>query len=144
VASRVGFQSYERLNERYASITSTPQATRTVVNDLGSRTRKRLARWGIGDTTNLYVPPSPETDARGGHFTLPHIDMPKIDLPHVDLGSSDSGGGGDSDGGGIVLLIILIVVAIIALCLGAITTWVIISRVAGQAEPLPSAAPSRA
>lgn len=69
-------------------------------------------------------------------FTLPDIKLPKIEL-----GSSDSSG--DDNGGGFVL-VIAIVAAIMALCLGVITMWVVITRIAGQSEPLPHRAPARA
>lgn len=128
------FPTYAALNEKYGSVTSTPQAARAVTRDLTRRTRRKL--FG-GQSSEAYVyDPSPVLSNAEG-FRLPDIKMPKLDF-----GSSDSG---DGDGGAEGMLIVVAVVAvIIAVCFGVITTWVVISRIAGQSEPLPHPAPSRA
>jgi hypothetical protein len=122
------FPSYTALNEKYGSVTSTPQAARAVTRDLTRRTRRKLFGARSPDDTYLYDPGPVLSNAEG--FRLPEIKLPKLDF-----GSSD---GGDSDGGAAGMLIVAaIVAAIIAACVGIITTWVVISRIAGQAEPLP-------
>jgi hypothetical protein len=126
------FPSYTALNEKYGSVTSTPQAARAVTRDLTRRTRRKLFG-GQSSDTYLYDPSPALSNAEG--FRLPEIKLPKLDF-----GSSDSG---DGDGGAEGMLIVVAVVAvIIAVCLGVITTWVVISRIAGQSEPLPH--PARA
>jgi hypothetical protein len=131
-ASSIAFPTYEALNQKYGSVTSTPQAAKAVTRDLTRRTRQKLFGGHPGDV--YIVDPGPIVSGGSG-FTLPDIKMPKIEL-----GSSDGGG----DGGGGFVLVIAIVAAIIALCLGVITTWVVISRIAGQSEPLPRPSPARA
>ena len=128
---------YAAMNAYYARVKSTQTATRNVIGDVRARTRRRLARWGVGPSEWANADPV----ALQWNPELPKIELPKIDLPKIDIGATDSGGGGDSDGGaGIAILVVAIVVAIIAVCLGGITTWIIISRVAGDAEPMPALA----
>ena len=129
-ASSLYFPTYAALSQKYGSVTSTPQAARAVTRDLTRRTRRKL--FGGQATDGFVYDPGPVLSSGQG-FTLPEIKLPKIEL-----GSTD--GGGD-DGGGGFALVIAIVAAIIAVCLGAITTWVVISRIAGESEPLPHPSP---
>ena len=120
---------YAALNDRYASITTTPQAMRTVTNDLRSRTNARLFG-GSGQLVGRQLAtavtePRLTTVTSGTH----RAEGAGIQVPEI--------GGNNEKGGAVVLLI---VVAVIATCLGVITTWVIISRIAGEAEPMPTAA----
>ncbi|MDQ2913021.1 MAG: hypothetical protein M3T56_07165 [Chloroflexota bacterium] len=133
-ASSVYFPTYAALNEKYGSVTSTPQAARAVTRDLTRRTRKKL--FG-GNYTDAYISDPVPLVGSGQGFTLPDIKLPKIELGSLDCGGDDGGVGG-------LVLVIAIVAAIIAVCLGVITTWVVISRIAGQSEPLPHPAPARA
>jgi hypothetical protein len=129
-ASSLYFPTYSALSRSYGSVTSTPQAARAVTRDLTRRTRRNLFRQ---QQTNSYVyDPAPVVSSAQG-FTLPEIKLPKIELGSVD-------GGGD-DGGA---LVVVIVAGIMALCLGVVTTWVVISRIAGESEALPHPAPAGA
>jgi hypothetical protein len=132
-ASSLSFPTYSALSQKYGSVTSTPQAARAVTRDLTRRTRRKLFGQQSIDPYVYDIGPALSS---GQGFTLPEIKLPKIEL-----GSAD--GGGDDDGRGFVL-VIAIVAAIVALCLGVITTWVVISRIAGESEPLPQPAAARA
>jgi hypothetical protein len=123
IVARSNFPSYERLNDQYAAVKSTPQAVTGVVRDLTQKTRRRLR----GQGAEAYVTPV-ETPSPGGSGFKP---------PKFDLNLPDGDGGGEGKGAAVVLLIVAVIIAV---CLGAITTWVIISRIAGEAEPLPSVA----
>ena len=154
VVARASYPSYQQLNDRYAEVTSVAQAARDVTQDLAARTRKRLRRGrrqtasysGFRALDSAIVPDGGNMSSARidlPKIDLPKVDLPKVDLPKIDLGSSNSGGGGDSDGAGaLVLVVVIIVAAIVAICLGAITTWIVITRIAGEAEPMPKLASS--
>jgi hypothetical protein len=132
-ASSLSFPTYAALSQKYGAVTSTPQAAQAVTRDLTKRTRRKL--FGRRSTEAYFYDPGPVLSGGQG-FTLPEIKLPKIELPSSDSGGDDSGKG--------FALVIAIVAAIVALCLGVITTWVVISRIAGQSEPLPQRAIARA
>lgn len=134
-ASSLYFPTYSALSQKYGSVTSTPQAARAVTRDLTRRTRRKLfGRESSTDPSFVYDPGPVLSGGQG--FTLPDVKLPKIELGSVD-------GGGDDDGRGFVL-VIAIVAAIVAVCLGVITTWIVISRIAGESEPMPHPAPATA
>jgi hypothetical protein len=131
-ASSLYFPTYSALSQEYGSVTSTPQAARAVTRDLTERARRKL--FGK-QSEHPYVYDAGPVLSNVQGFTLPEIKLPKIEL-----GSGD--GGGDDGGGG--LAVIAIVAGIMAIFLGVITTWVVISRIAGESEALPHPAPARA
>jgi hypothetical protein len=139
VTNRASYPSYVQLDRRYGEIRSVPQAARAVTADVTGRTRRailRRQRPAAGSSPDVafnYIGSAP------GPLDLPRVQLPHIEMPKLDLDKIEIGGSGDDDSGKAMLLVLCVVALVIAVCLGVITTWIVIARVAGTAEPLPGA-----
>ena len=138
LASRANYPSYVEMNAQYGAIRTVPQAARAVTADVTRRTRGALLRKSASSDPPPYISLNDGGNAATPTFRLPHLEMPKVDLGKLELGE-----GKDDDSGKAMVLVLCVVALVIAICLGVITTWVVIARVAGASEPLPVAASGR-